>query len=95
LNVYPFIDQRKEIFYLIFLFGKSFYRMLMVDRAENRPFESFAQTVIRNTVQRVAPEWITTPIKILAQAMCFNTFTKNRSGTEILDNHAIFRLAEQ
>ncbi|CAF1234291.1 unnamed protein product [Adineta steineri] len=75
----------------------SIYRpaMLMVDRVENRAFESFAQTIVRNTVQRVAPELITTPIEILARAMCFNAFTKNQSGIEILDNHAIFRLAEQ
>ena len=69
--------------------------MLMVDRAEHRPLESFTQTIMRNTVQRVAPEWITTPIQVLARAMCFNTLTKNSSGIEILDNHAIFRLAEE
>ena len=69
--------------------------MLMVERVENRPFENFAQVVIRNTVQRVAPEWITTPIEILARAMCFNAFTKDRPSIDILDNHAIFRLSEQ
>jgi hypothetical protein len=69
--------------------------MLMVDRQEHRPIESFAQTIVRNTVQRVAPEWITTPIEVLGRAMCFNTFTKDRPSTEILDNHAIFRLSEQ
>ncbi|CAF1300741.1 unnamed protein product [Rotaria sp. Silwood1] len=75
----------------------SIYRpaMLMVHRTENRPLESFAQTVIHNTVERIAPEWITTPIEVLARAMCFNTFTKDRPSIEILDNHAIFRLAEQ
>ncbi|CAF1221174.1 unnamed protein product [Rotaria sordida] len=75
----------------------SIYRpaMLMVDRTENRPLENFAQTIIRNTVQRIAPEWITTPVEVLARAMCFNTFTKDRPSTEILDNHAIFRLSEQ
>lgn len=69
--------------------------MLMVDRAERRPMERFAQSVIRHTVQRVAPQWITTPIEVLARAMCFNTFTKDRPSVEILDNHAIFRLSEQ
>jgi hypothetical protein len=69
--------------------------MLMVHRAESRPLESFAQTVVRNTVQRVAPEWITTPVEVLARAMCFNAFTKDRPSIEILDNHAIFRLSEQ
>ncbi len=69
--------------------------MLMVDRTERRPLESFAQSIMRNTVQRVAPEWITTPIEVLARAMCFNTFTKDRPSLEILDNHAIFRLSEQ
>ncbi|CAF3574374.1 unnamed protein product [Rotaria sp. Silwood1] len=75
----------------------SIYRpaMLMVHRTENRPLESFAQTVIHNTVERIAPEWITTPIEVLARAMCFNTFTKDHPSIEILDNHAIFRLAEQ
>ncbi|CAF1653371.1 unnamed protein product [Adineta ricciae] len=75
----------------------SIYRpaFLMVDREENRPFERFAQTVIRNTIQRVAPELITTPIEVLARAMCYNTFTANQSGVEILNNHAIFRLAGQ
>ncbi len=69
--------------------------MLMVDRTEHRPFETFAQSIVRNTVQRVAPEWITTPIEVLARAMCFNVFTKDRPSIEILDNHAIFRLSEQ
>jgi hypothetical protein len=69
--------------------------MLMVDRAERRPMESFAQTIIRNTVQRIAPELITTPIEVLARAMCFNAFIKDRPSIEILDNHAIFRLSEQ
>ncbi len=69
--------------------------MLIVDRAESRPLESFAQSIVRNTVQRVAPEWITTPIEVLARAMCFNTFTKDRPSIEILDNHAIFRLSEE
>jgi hypothetical protein len=69
--------------------------MLMVDRTERRPLESFAQSVIRNTVQRVAPEWITTPIEVLARAMCFNAFIKDRPSIEILDNHAIFRLSKQ
>ena len=67
----------------------------MVDRTENRPFESFAQSVVRNTVQRVAPELITTPIEVLARAMCFNAFIKDRPSIEILDNHAIFRISEQ
>lgn len=69
--------------------------MLMVERAERRPMESFAQSLLRHTVQRIAPEWITTPIEVLARAMCFNTFTKDRPSMETLDNHAIFRLAEQ
>ena len=69
--------------------------MLMVDRVEHRPMENFAQTILRHTVQRVAPEWITTPIEVLARAMCFNTFTKDRPSLEILDNHAIFRLSEE
>ncbi|CAF2571684.1 unnamed protein product [Rotaria sp. Silwood2] len=75
----------------------SIYRpaMLMVHRTENRPLESFAQTIVRNTVERIAPEWITTPIEVLARAMCFNSFTKDHPSIEILDNHAIFRLAEQ
>ena len=67
----------------------------MVDRAENRPMESFAQAIIRNTVQRVAPEWITTPIEVLARAMCYNACTTGRPTIETLDNHAIFRLSEQ
>ena len=67
----------------------------MVDRAESRPMENFAQSIIRNTVQRVAPEWITTPIEVLARAMCFNALTTERPTIEILDNHAIFRLSEQ
>ena len=67
----------------------------MVDRAEHRPMESFAQSIIRNTVQRVAPQLITTPIEVLARAMCFNAFTTERPSIEILDNHTIFRLAEQ
>ncbi|UJR26588.1 hypothetical protein I4U23_007908 [Adineta vaga] len=75
----------------------SIYRpaMIMVAREERRPLERFAQTIVRNTVQRVAPELMTTPIDVLARAMCFNTFTKNRSGVEILNNHTIFRLSEQ
>jgi len=75
----------------------SIYRpaMLMVDRAETRPLENFVQTILRNTVQRIAPEWITTPIEVLGRAMCFNTFIKDRPSIEILDNHAIFRLSEQ
>lgn len=67
----------------------------MVNRAEHRPLESFAQAIVRNTVQRIAPEWITTPIEVLARAMCYNTFTKDRPSIEILDNTAIFRLSEQ
>jgi hypothetical protein len=27
--------------------------------------------------------------------MCLNSFTKDRANVEILDNHAIFRLAEE
>jgi hypothetical protein len=68
--------------------------MLMVDRAEHRAFESIAQTILRHTVQRIAPEWITTPIDVLGRAMCLNSFTKGHPSVEILDNHAIFRLAE-
>ena len=68
--------------------------MLMVDRVERRPMESFARAIIKNTVQRFAPEWITTPIEVLGRAMCLNTFTKDGPSVEILDNHAIFRLAE-
>lgn len=69
--------------------------MLMVDRTEHRLFESIARTIIGATIQRIAPEWITTPVEILGQAMCANSFTKDRPNVEILDNHAIFRLAEQ
>jgi hypothetical protein len=69
--------------------------MLMVDRVEQRALEGLAQTIIRHTVQRIAPEWITTPIDVLGRAMCFNSFTKDRPSVEILDNHAIFRLSEQ
>ncbi|CAF0793959.1 unnamed protein product [Adineta steineri] len=75
----------------------SIYRpaMLMVDRVEHRLMERIAQSIISHTVQRIAPEWITTPVEILGRAMCFNSFTKDRPSVEILDNHAIFRLAEQ
>ncbi|CAF3014865.1 unnamed protein product [Rotaria socialis] len=75
----------------------SIYRpaMLMVDRTEHRPLENFAQTIMRNTVQRIAPEWMTTPIDILARAMYLNSFTKDRPSIEILDNHALFRLSQQ
>ena len=69
--------------------------MLMVDRTEHRPLESFAQSIIRNTVQRVAPELMTTPIEVLARAMCNNVFINDRPSLEIIDNHAIFRLSEQ
>ena len=69
--------------------------MLMVDRTEHRTFESLARTLIRHTVQRVAPELITTPIEVLARAMSANSFVKDRPSVEILENHAIFRLAEQ
>jgi len=57
--------------------------------------ENIAQTVLRNTVQRVAPELLTTPVEVLARAMCFNAFTKDHPSIEILNNHAIFRLSEQ
>lgn len=67
----------------------------MVDRTEHRLFESWLRTILSYTVQRIAPEWITTPIDVLARAMSWNTFTKDRPQVEILDNHAIFRLAEQ
>ncbi len=69
--------------------------MLMVDRAEHRLLESLARTIISYTIQPIAPEWITTPIDVLARAMCVKFFTKDRASAEILDNHAIFRLAEQ
>lgn len=69
--------------------------MLMVDRTEHRPLENFAQNLLRNTVQKFAPEWITTPIDVLARAMYHNSFTKDHTSTEILDNHAIFRLSAQ
>ena len=67
----------------------------MVDRVEHRPLESLARTILSYTIQRLAPEWITTPIDILARAMYFNLATKDRPSIEIVDNHAIFRLAEQ
>lgn len=67
----------------------------MVDRVEHRLFESWTRTILSYTIQRIAPEWITTPIDVLARAMSWNTFTKDRPAVEILDNHAIFRLAEQ
>lgn len=67
----------------------------MVDRAEHRLFESWLRTILSYTVQRIAPEWITTPIDVLGRAMCWNTFTKDRPNVEILENHAIFRLAER
>ncbi|CAF3688128.1 unnamed protein product [Rotaria sordida] len=75
----------------------SIYRpaVLMVDRVESRPLESVLRTILSYTVQRIAPEWITTPVDVLARAMCFNSFIKDRVGVEILDNHAIFRLSEQ
>ena len=66
----------------------------MMDRAEHRPVERFAQMIIRHTIQRIAPQWITTPIEILARAMSFNTFTKDAPSVEILENRAIFQLAE-
>jgi len=69
--------------------------MLMVDRTEYRPLESFARTIISYTIQRIAPELVTTPVDVLGRAMCFNSFTKDRPNVEILENHAIFRLAEQ
>ena len=69
--------------------------MLMVDRVEHRLFERIARTIVQHTIQRLAPEWITTPVDVLARAMCFNSFTKGRASVEIVDNHAIFRLAEQ
>lgn len=70
------------------------FSVLMVERAEHRLFESWLRTILSYTVQRIAPEWITTPIDVLARAMCWNTFTKDRPNVEVLDNHAIFRLAE-
>ncbi|CAF3648737.1 unnamed protein product [Rotaria socialis] len=75
----------------------SIYRpaVLMVDRAESRPLERLARTILSYTIQRIAPEWLTTPIDVLGRAMCLNSFTKDRPNVEILDNHAIFRLAEQ
>ncbi len=69
--------------------------MIMVDRAEFRLLEILARTIVSYTIQRIAPEWITTPIDVLARAMCVNSFTKDRASVEILENHAIFRLAEQ
>ncbi|CAF0958606.1 unnamed protein product [Didymodactylos carnosus] len=74
----------------------SIYRpaMLMGERDESRPLEAVAVSIVKHTVQRVAPEWITTPTDILARAMCFNTFVSGKSGNEILENHEIFRLAE-
>ena len=67
----------------------------MVDRTEHRLFEGVARSIIKHTVQRIAPEWITTPVEVLGRAMCVNSFTSGRPSVEILDNHAIFRLAEQ
>lgn len=75
----------------------SIYRpaVLMVNRTENRLMESLFRTFLSYTVQRIAPEWITTPIEVLARAMTSNCFIKDRPSVEILDNHAIFRLSEQ
>ena len=67
----------------------------MVDRVEQRPLESLTRTILSYVIQPIAPEWITTPIDVLARAMSFNSFIKDRVGVEILDNHAIFRLSEQ
>ena len=67
----------------------------MVDREERRPMENVARTFLRHTFQRLSPEWLTTPIEVLARAMCFNAFIKDRPSPEILDNHAIFRLSKQ
>ena len=67
----------------------------MVERTENRAMERLTQNILRHTVQRLSPEWITTPIEVLARAMCLNTFTKGRPSIDILDNHAIFRLAKE
>jgi len=74
----------------------SIYRpgMLMCDREESRPMERIAQSLIKYTIQRIAPQWLTTPTEVLARAMCYNTFLQNTSGTEIIENHDIFRLAE-
>ncbi len=69
--------------------------MLMVDRVEHRLLEIIARTIVSYTIQRIAPEWITTPIDVLTRAMCVKSYTKDRASAEILDNHAIFRLAEQ
>jgi len=67
----------------------------MVNRTEHRLMESLFRTILSYTIERLAPEWITTPIDVLARAMTWNCFTKDRPNVEILDNHAIFRLAEQ
>lgn len=67
----------------------------MVNRTEPRLMESVFRTILSYTVQLLAPEWITTPIDVLARAMSHNSFTKDRPDVEILDNHALFRLAEQ
>lgn len=68
--------------------------MLMVDRAEPRPMEGFAQAILRGTVQKIAPKWITMPVEVLAKAMHYNTFVKDHPSIEYLDNQTIFRLSE-
>ncbi|CAF5142553.1 unnamed protein product, partial [Rotaria magnacalcarata] len=96
--LYPQVKGQSEAAITKMSFDRlSIYRpaVLMVDRAESRTLERLARTILSYTIQRIAPEWLTTPIDVLGRAMCLNSFTKDRPNVEILDNHAIFRLAEQ
>ncbi|CAF4623337.1 unnamed protein product, partial [Rotaria sp. Silwood2] len=51
----------------------------MVDRDGHRLFESLARTIVRNILQYIVPQSITTLIEVLEQAMYFNTFIKKSS----------------
>lgn len=70
-----------------------YYRILLCDREESRPSESFFRTVLK-PVFYFFPTAISTPTEVVARAMVNNAISPpSENKTELFENKAIHMLA--
>jgi len=71
----------------------SIYRpsLLLTPRSESRPFESFAQAIIR-PLDRA--RWFSVDVPLLAKVIVHNSFRQVDQKLEILDNAAINKMGK-
>lgn len=93
IDLLAYLQYNFTIILSCFFLQFEYYRILLCDREESRPSESFFRTVLK-PVFYFFPTAISTPTEVVARAMVNNAISPpSENRTELFENKAIHMMA--